>query len=86
MVRILYKDDRVERLVAPYGVYTSTTGKTNLTCTQIDNPSKPLDTGEPRFLEVGLMRSVRLTEDKFTPDARFDPFDARYKNNFICRI
>lgn len=86
LVRLRYKDDVVDRLIAPYGVYTSTKDKVNLACTQIDNPGKPLDRWEPRNLEVGLMRSVSLTDTKFQPDPRFDPSDSRYQNGFICRV
>ena len=86
LVRLRYKDDVSERLIAPYGVYTSTKDKVLLACTQIDNPGKPLDRWEPRNLEVGLMTSVTLTDEKFQPDPRFDPSDARYQNGFLCRI
>ncbi|PPD00483.1 MAG: hypothetical protein CTY31_05030 [Hyphomicrobium sp.] len=86
LVRIRYKDDHAERLIAPYGVYRSTKDKYLLASTQIDNPEKPLDRWEPRNLEVGLMTSVVVTDTKFQPDVRFDPFDARYSNGFVCRI
>lgn len=86
LVRLRYKDDIQERLIAPYGVYPSTKDKYLLACTQIDNPGKPLDRWEPRNLEVGLMRSVVLTDTEFQPDPRFDPLDARYCNGFVCRI
>lgn len=86
LVRLRYKDDIPERLIAPYGVYRSTKDKYLLACTQIDNPGKPLDRWEPRNLEVGLMRTLVLTDTQFQPDTRFDPFDARYSNGFVCRI
>lgn len=86
LVNLRYRDDVVDRLVAPYGVYTSTKDKVLLASTQVDNPGKPLDRWEPRNLEVGLMTVVRLTNTKFQPDPRFDPSDARYQNGFVCRI
>lgn len=85
-VRLRYKDDFAERVIAPYGVYFSTTCKVNLTGTQIDNPGKPSDKWEPRILEVGLVRSVTITDTEFKPDPRFDPSEPRYQNGFICRI
>ena len=86
LVNLRYKDDRHDRLVAPYAVYNSSKGKVLLACTQITNPEKPLDRWEPRNLEVGLMTSVALTDTQFKVDSRFDPFDARYQNGFICRV
>lgn len=86
LVRIRYKDDAADRLIAPYAVYTSSKDKVLLAGTQINNPGQPLDAWEPRNLEVGLMRSVTLTDTKFEPDTRFDPSDPRYKNGFVCRL
>lgn len=75
-----------DRLIAPYGVYTSTKDKVNLTCTQIRNPEKPFDSWEPRNLEVGKMTRVSLTDTKFQIDARFDPRDTRYERGFLCCV
>lgn len=86
LVNIRYEDDFIDRLVAPYGVYFSTKDKVLLACTQIENPGKPLDRWEPRNFEVGLMKSVTLTNEGFKPDPRFDPRDPRYQNGFICCI
>lgn len=86
LVRVLYKDDVAERLLQPYGVYTSTQDKVNLASVQVDNPAEPLARWEPRNLEVGLMRSVVLTDRSFDPDPRFNPSDTRYQNGFVCCI
>lgn len=86
LVRVRYKDDFSERLLQPYGVYTSTKDKVNLASVQVDNPADPLARWEPRNLEVGLMQSVVLTDSSFEPDPRFDPSEPRYQNGFICCI
>ena len=85
-VKVRYKDDILDRVVEPYGVFTSTKNKVSLVCTLVDNPEDRSAEGQPRYFEVGLIRSVILTDRSFDPDPRFDPTEPRYQNGFICCI
>ena len=86
LVRLLYKDDVMPRLFAPYGVYEATTGKFLVAGTQLNNPADPLSNYEPRNLEVGLIRGVAPTDTTFAADPRFNPFDEKHERGFLCRI
>lgn len=84
LVELRYDNEVLPRLFAPHVVYRSTTGRINVAGTQLLNPGQPEDIYEPRIFEVGLIRTVRLTDTRFRPDARVDPNDPRYRNGVIC--
>ncbi|MPR06302.1 hypothetical protein [Microvirga tunisiensis] len=86
LVEIRYEDDLSYRLIAPHAVYKSTKDKVNVVGTQISNPGQPMDRYEPRIFEIGKIADVRITGTDFTPDARFDRFDPRYKGGIICSV
>ncbi len=85
-VELWFEDDRLPRLYDPYGVFTSTKNKVLVTGTQVRDGNDPVKPSEPRFFEVGNIRSLRITDSHFAVDRRFDRFDARYTNGFICVI
>ncbi len=78
VVNLYYDDDLTPRRFEPTAVYHSTKGKVCLSGIQ------PGD--GPKNLEVGKMRNVTLTGDKFQPDPRFDRFDSKYRNGIICSV
>lgn len=86
LVELRYNQDPSPRLFAPHAVYTSTVGRTNVFGTQVENPSQPLDAYEPRIFEVGLVRTLRLTDTSFRPDHRFEPHDPRFRNGIVCSV
>ena len=73
LVELRYDAEIEPRLFAPHLVYRSTTGRINVGGTQIHNPGQPEDSYEPRLFEVGLIRTLRLTDTSFRPDCRFRP-------------
>jgi hypothetical protein len=86
IVQLRYKDDVSWRLFAPHAVFHSSTEKVLVTGTQVENPSKPWDRYEPRNFEIGLIKAMTLTDDKFTPDHRFNSRDERYSHGVICAV
>ena len=86
LVELRYDNEVPARLFAPHVVYRSTTGKINVSGTQLLNPGQPEDSYEPRIFEIGLIRTLRLTDTNFRPDARVDPEDPRYRNGVICAV
>ncbi len=77
----------VPRLFAPHIVYRSTTGRINVGGTQVVNPNQPAgDAFEPRMFEVGLIRTLRLTDTSFRPDPRFGPAEPRFREGVICSV
>jgi hypothetical protein len=86
LVELRYTGDVQPRLFAPHVVYRSTTGRINVAGTQLINPGQPPDIYEPRIFEIGLIRTLRLTDTQFRPDAPVDPEDPRYKNGIICAV
>jgi hypothetical protein len=86
LVELRYDAEVPARLFAPHAVYRSTTGRINVGGTQLLNPGQPEDSYEPRVFEIGLIRTLRLTDTSFRPDARVDPEDPRYRNGVICAV
>jgi hypothetical protein len=86
LVELRYDAEVPARLFAPHVVYRSTTGRINVSGTQLLNPGQPEDSYEPRIFEIGLIRTLRLTDTNFRPDARVDPEDPRYRNGVICAV
>jgi hypothetical protein len=86
LVELRYDNDAAPRLFAPHTVYRSTTRRVNVGGTQVENPSRPLEGFEHRVFEVALIRTLRLTDTHFRPDAPFDPEDPRYVNGVICAV
>lgn len=86
LVELRYNQDPSPRLFAPHAVYTSTVGRTNVFGTQVENPAQPTDVYEPRIFEVGLVRTLRLTDTSFRPDHRFEPDDPRFRNGIVCSV
>ena len=86
LVELRYDNEVLPRLFAPHVVYRSTTGKINVSGTQLLNPDQPENSYEPRIFEIGLIRTLRLTDTSFRPDARVDPEDPRYRNGVICAV
>ena len=77
LVELRYDAEVEPRLFAPHLVYRSTTGRINVGGTQVYNPGQPEDSFEPRLFEVGLVRTLRLTDTSFRPDRRFRPDEPR---------
>ena len=65
---------------------SSTLGRLNVAGTQYENPAQPLDRNEPRIFQIGLIRTLRLTDTYFRPDWRTDPGDPRYRNGILCAV
>ena len=86
LVELRYDDDPAPRLFAPHAVYRSTTGRMNVGGTQVDNPAASLDRFEPRVFEIGLIRTLRLTDTNFRPDARFSPEEPRFQEGVVCSV
>lgn len=86
LVELRYDNDLQPRLFAPHIVYHSTTGRINVGGTQVENPQQPLDSFEPRIFEIGLIRTLRLTDTNFRPDRRFDPQDPLFRHGIICSV
>ena len=86
LVELRYDAELAPRLFAPHIVYRSTTGRINVGGTQIANPSQPEDVFEPRIFEIGLIRTLRLTDTSFRPDARFNPEQPRFQEQVICSV
>ena len=86
LVELRYDDDPAPRLFAPHVVYESTLGRLNVAGTQYENPAQPLDRNEPRIFQIGLIRTLRLTDTYFRPDWRTDPGDPRYRNGILCAV
>jgi hypothetical protein len=86
LVELRYDSEVVPRLFAPHLVYESTTGRVNVAGTQVENPNQPDDAFEPRIFEVGLIRTLRLTDTSFRPDARFSPEEPRFHQRVICSV
>lgn len=86
LVELRYDDDPAPRLFAPHVVYELTLGRLNVAGTQYENPAQPLDRNEPRIFQIGLIRTLRLTDTYFRPDWRTDPGDPRYRNGILCAV
>jgi hypothetical protein len=79
IVEIRYDDDLTARRYAPDVIYSSSKGKMLVGGRQINGLAQP----EPKNFEVGKIRSVRVTDDHFTRDPRFNIHDMKYRNR-IC--
>jgi hypothetical protein len=86
LVELRYDNEVLPRLFAPHVVYRSTTGRINIAGLQLLNPGQPEDSYEPRIFEIGLIRTLRLTDTSFRPEGRVDPEDPRYRNGIICSV
>jgi hypothetical protein len=86
VVALRYGDDFQERTFAPYAVFESDPNDVCVSGFQLHNPAKPLDRNEPRNLTVGKIASLRLTDEAFAYDQRFNSGDAKYRNGVICII
>lgn len=86
LVELRYDSEVVPRLFAPHLVYRASTGRVNVAGTQVDNPNQPGDVFEPRMFEIGLIRTLRLTDTSFRPDARFSPDEPRFREGVICSV
>jgi hypothetical protein len=86
LVELRYDNEVLPRLFAPHVVYRSTTGKINIAGLQLINPGQPQDVYEPRIFEIGLVRTLRLTDTTFRPEGWADPEDPRYRNGIICSV
>ncbi len=86
LVTLSYGDDSGTRIFAPHAVYRSTTSKILVSGVQLTNTSDAINQQEPKNLEVGRITSLRITDDTFNPDRRFNPHDSRYQNGIICRV
>ncbi len=85
-VELRYDDDTAFRLIEPTALYESSPGKITLAGTQVVNPAEPPESFEPRNFEVGRIVALRLTDNRFVPDFRFDPRDRKYKLGILCSI
>jgi hypothetical protein len=86
LVELRYDAEVEPRLFAPHLVYRSTTGRINVGGTQIHNPGQPEDSYEPRLFEVGLIRTLRLTDTSFRPDNRFRRDEPQFHEGVICAL
>lgn len=85
-VELRYHDDMAFRLVEPTAVYESSPGQITLSGTQVVNPAQPSESLKPRNFEVGRIVALRLTDNRFVPDPRFDPRDPKYKLGILCSV
>jgi hypothetical protein len=85
-VKLRYRDDMADRIFEPNAVYWTSQRKICVSGKQITNPQKPMDNLEPHNFEVGKIRAIVLTNDRFAADPRFDRFDRKYANGLICSI
>ncbi|MDX2201711.1 MAG: hypothetical protein NW223_03105 [Hyphomicrobiaceae bacterium] len=81
-----YEDDALEREFEPAAVYWSETGRVCASGVQVKNGNKPMEASRPHNFEVGLMRSVRLSDVSFVPDPRFDRNNPKYARGIICSV
>lgn len=87
LVELRYDREQYPRLFAPHAVYESTLGRLNVAGVQYDNPQQPGgDRNEHRIFQVGLIRTLRITDTYFRPDVRVDPDDPRYRNGIVCSV
>jgi hypothetical protein len=86
LVEVRYDAEVMPRLFAPHLVYLSPTGRINVGGTQVHNPGQPDDAFEPRLFEIGLIRTLRLTDTSFRPDPGFRPDEPRFKGRVICSV
>jgi len=86
LVELRYDAEIEPRLFAPHLVYRSTTGRINVGGTQIHNPGQPENSYEPRLFEVGLIRTLRLTDTNFRPDQRFRRDEPQFHEGVICAL
>lgn len=87
LVELRYDREPRPRLFAPHAVYESTLGRLNVAGVQYDNPQQPGgDRNEHRIFQVGLIRTLRITDTYFRPDVRVDPDDPRYRNGIVCSV
>ena len=87
LVELRYDREPRPRLFAPHAVYESTLGRLNVAGVQYDNPQQPGgDRNEHRIFQIGLIRTLRITDTYFRPDVRVDPDDPRYRNGIVCSV
>ncbi len=79
VVEMRYEDDLAVRRFAPDVVFRSSKGKVLVAGRELHGLQKL----EPKTPEIGKMRSVHVTDEKFTPDPRFNLNDERYRDR-IC--
>lgn len=85
-VTLHYEDDAFARTFEPHAVYHTSKGKVCVSGNMTANPNDPADKLGPHNFEVGRLRSLSITDDKFIPDPRFDRHDAKYRHGIICSI
>ena len=86
LVELRYDSEIEPRLFGPHLVYRSTTGRINVAGTQIHNPGQPEDSYVPRLVEIGLIRTLRLTDTSFRPDRRFQRDEPQFHEGVICAL
>ena len=86
LVEVRYDAEVMPRLFAPHLVYLSPTGRINAGGTQVHNPGQPDDAFEPRLFEIGMIRTLRLTDTSFRPDPGFQPDEPRFKGRVFCSV
>jgi hypothetical protein len=85
LVELRYEDDIHGRLFAPYVVYRTGTGKTCVFGMEIPNMGMPNDRDDPHNFEVGKIRTLNLTINKFARDPQFNLAQPKYRNR-VCPL
>jgi hypothetical protein len=83
LVALRYKGEITSRLLAPHILFWSTQDKVCVTGPQVEDAGEAWHRSEARTFEVGLISELRLAEEQFVPDDRFDRHDERYRTGVI---
>ncbi|MBE7184238.1 MAG: hypothetical protein INR68_07520 [Methylobacterium mesophilicum] len=86
LVQLRYGDDRLDRVFAPHVVYRSSADNLLVGGAQIFNAARPEDEEAPRFLNLARIHDLRVSAERFTPRAWFDPRDERFRDSIVCHV
>lgn len=87
IVHLRYGNEFHSRTFEPYIIYKSSTDKILVHGIQTKDDSKPLKPAKKHNFEIGLINSLSITDNIFSPDTKFSSFEKEYSSLYVfCAI
>ncbi|UVC07246.1 hypothetical protein IHQ71_18750 [Rhizobium sp. TH2] len=86
MIEILYSDDTQIRILSVHIIRIGENGEISFEGIQNHSTSKSPDDGVWKTFRLDRVKSIRVLEDRFVPDAEFDPTVSRYSKGMIAHV
>lgn len=86
LVSLLYDGDAAKRLYAPHALFRTMSGGMQMSGTRLSRPDQPTLGLAAEILSIAKIVALRVTNDAFLPDPRFDPASSVFQNGMICSV